>query len=173
MRPVSADGSAVITGELRKWHKITLAFTGPLASETNPTINPFMDYRLDVTFTHRSTQNQYFVPGYFAADGDAAESSAVSGNQWHCHFAPDAVGIWDYEASFVTGKNVAVNSGGTPVSFHGATGSFSVLASNKTGRDLRGKGRLQYVGQHHLRFAEGEYFLKAGADRYVSDNCKN
>jgi hypothetical protein len=33
------------------------------------------------------------------------------------------------------------------------------------GRDHRGKGRLQYVGEHHLRFAEtGEWFLKAGAD---------
>jgi hypothetical protein len=26
---------------------------------------------------------------------------------------------------------------------------------------------LQYVGQHHLQFAEtGEWFLKAGVDRY-------
>jgi hypothetical protein len=126
-----------------------------------------MDYRLDVTFTHRSTDHQYVVPGYFAADGIAAESSSFSGNQWHCVFAPDATGIWDYEVSFVTGKNVSVNNGGTPVSFDGDTGSFAILASDKTGRDHRGKGRLQYVGQHHLRFAEGEYFLKAGADRYV------
>jgi hypothetical protein len=37
--------------------------------------------------------------------------------------------------------------------------------SDKTGRDHRGKGRLQYVGGRYLRFAEtGEYFLKQGAD---------
>ncbi|MGH7944422.1 MAG: putative collagen-binding domain-containing protein, partial [Opitutaceae bacterium] len=62
---------------------------------------------------------------------------------------------------------VAVEAaGGDPVAtFHGKTGSFTVVRSDKTGRDFRGKGRLGYVGEHHLRFAgSGEYFLKAGAD---------
>ncbi|MCD6288081.1 MAG: DUF5060 domain-containing protein, partial [Candidatus Hydrogenedentes bacterium] len=45
------------------------------------------------------------------------------------------------------------------------TGSFSVAPTDKTGRDFRGKGRLDYVGKRYLRFAEtGEYFLKCGAD---------
>ncbi|MGA1238746.1 MAG: hypothetical protein ACO34E_18000, partial [Limisphaerales bacterium] len=36
---------------------------------------------------------------------------------------------------------------------------------DKSGRDLRGKGRLDYVGGRYLRFVgSGEYFLKAGAD---------
>ena len=39
-----------------------------------------------------------------------------------------------------------------------------MLLTDKTGRDHRGKGRLRYVGRHHLQFANGEYFLKAGAD---------
>jgi hypothetical protein len=48
---------------------------------------------------------------------------------------------------------------------HGQTGSFLVLPTNKKGRDHRGKGRLSYVGKHHLQFGEkGEYFLKAGVD---------
>jgi len=47
----------------------------------------------------------------------------------------------------------------------GETGRVVVAPSNKTGRDLRGKGRLQYVGGHYLRLAgTGEYFLKAGPD---------
>ena len=38
-------------------------------------------------------------------------------------------------------------------------------ATDKTGRDLRGKGLLEYVGEHYYRFAgTGEYFLKQGAD---------
>ena len=38
-------------------------------------------------------------------------------------------------------------------------------SSNKSGRDLRGKGLLKYVGGHHLKFAgDGEYFLKGGAN---------
>jgi hypothetical protein len=47
----------------------------------------------------------------------------------------------------------------------GAKGSFNIAPTDKTGRDNRAKGRLEYVGKHHLRFAEtGEYFLKCGAD---------
>ena len=33
-----------IKGELRKWHKVTLAIQGPMTSETNAT-NPFTNYR--------------------------------------------------------------------------------------------------------------------------------
>ena len=37
--------------------------------------------------------------------------------------------------------------------------------TDKSGRDLRASGRLQYVGKHYLRFAgTGRYFLKVGAD---------
>jgi hypothetical protein len=40
-----------------------------------------------------------------------------------------------------------------------------VEPTDKSGRDFRGKGRLSYVGRHHLQFAgSGEYFLKAGPD---------
>src|SRR5262245_16155460 len=73
-------GAAAVSGELRQWHKVTLTFTGPQASETG-TPNAFTDYRLNVTFTHESGSPRYVVPGYFAADGDAANSSATSGNK--------------------------------------------------------------------------------------------
>ncbi|MCB0836175.1 MAG: DUF5060 domain-containing protein [Bacteroidetes bacterium] len=154
-----------ISGELKKWHKVTLDFNGPASSETG-TPNPFMDYRLNVTFTKGS--KSYVVPGYFAADGDAAETSATSGNVWRCHFAPDETGTWSYKASFRQGSNIAVNSNagaGTSVSFDGASGTFSISATDKSGPDLRGKGLLRYVGRRYLQFAEtGEYFLKGGAD---------
>jgi hypothetical protein len=40
-----------------------------------------------------------------------------------------------------------------------------VARTDKKGRDFRGKGRLEYVGKHHLQFAgTKEYFLKAGPD---------
>lgn len=49
--------------------------------------------------------------------------------------------------------------------FHGVGGTIDVAKTDKTGRDFRGKGRLQYVGGHHLRHAgTGEFFLKAGPD---------
>jgi hypothetical protein len=58
--------------------------------------------------------------------------------------------------------NGTASQAGAP---HGLTGSFEVLPTNKVGHDHRGKGRLNYVGEHHLQFAEtGEWFLKAGVD---------
>ena len=38
-----------ISGELRQWHKVTLTLEGPHASEDG-TLNPFLDYRMQVTF---------------------------------------------------------------------------------------------------------------------------
>jgi hypothetical protein len=39
-----------------------------------------------------------------------------------------------------------------------------VAETDKTGRDHRGKGRLRYMNKHHLQFADGTWFMKAGAD---------
>ncbi|HYE99009.1 MAG TPA: DUF5060 domain-containing protein, partial [Planctomycetota bacterium] len=159
----TAGGS--ISGELRKWHRVTITFDGPSTSESAGT-NPFRDYRLDVTFT-KGTRS-FRVPGFYAADGNAAETSAASGNKWRVHFTPDEEGTWTYSASFRTGTDVAIQASataGTATSFNGASGSFTVGATNKTGRDHRGKGRLRYVGKHHLQFAQtGEWFIKGGAD---------
>jgi hypothetical protein len=162
------SSAAQIGGETRKWHKVTLTFDGPQTSEkADP--NPFLYYRLNVTFTHVKSGNSYHVPGYYAADGDAANTSANKGNKWRVHLAPDQTGVWKYSVSFRKGRNVAVSdekqAGESAGYMDGQTGSFFVGPTDKKGRDFRGKGRLEYVGKHHLRFAEtGEYFLKAGAD---------
>ena len=79
---------------------------GPSASET-ATPNPFTNYRLDVTFRGSSNTIVMTVPGYFAADGDAANTSASSGTVWHCHFAPPAIGTWTWEAAFRSGSDIA------------------------------------------------------------------
>jgi hypothetical protein len=162
----ATSGSGTVSGELKKWHKVTLSFAGPATSES-ATPNPFTDYRLNVTFTHPTSGKSYLVPGYYAADGNAADTSATSGNVWRVHFAPDEAGAWTYTASFRSGTNIATaTTAGTSAGFFdGDSGSFSIAATDKTGIDFRGKGRLDYVGKHHLRFAEtGEYFMKAGVD---------
>lgn len=169
LAPISMEAQsapAKITGETKKWHKITLTFDGPETAEMH-TYNPFLNYRLDVTF-HKGDK-RYVVPGYFAADGNAGESSATKGNKWRVHFAPDETGEWQYEVAFRKGGNVAVadhKSPGQSAGFmDGQKGSFQVTETDKTGIDFRGKGRLQFVNQTFLRFAEtGEYFLKAGVD---------
>ena len=156
---------AEISGELKKWHRVTLTFNGPLTSESD-TVNPFLDYRLNVQF--RNGDREYLVPGFYVADGDAAESGADKGNKWRVHFCPDKKGLWTYKASFRYGKEIAVTNNqdaGKPVYFDGLEGAFEISPTDKKGRDFRGKGKLQYVNGHYLCFAEtGEYFLKGGAD---------
>jgi len=162
----TAFGAGQVTGELRTWHKVTVTFDGPQTSETaNP--NPFTDYRLIVTFSQGA--KRYVIPGYYTADGDAANTSARAGNKWRVHFAPSEAGRWAYQVSFRAGKHIVASDdpqAGTGAGYmDGEKGSFLIEPTNKRGRDFRGKGLLQYVGKRYLRFAgTGEYFLKAGAD---------
>lgn len=153
-----------VTGELKKWHPITLTIDGPQANEEGAT-NPFLDYRLVVTFTDGSTT--VTAPGYFAADGDAAETGATNGNKWRVHFVPRAEGTWNYTVSLRQGNNIAINSdanAGQPAAGNGLSGSFSVSNTDKAGSDFRGKGILRYVNKHYLQFDNGEYFIKTGAN---------
>ena len=156
--------SISIDGEQKKWHPIQLTLTGPQASEGgNP--NPFLDYRFEVTFSQGARSIK--VPGYFAADGNAAETSATSGNKWRAHFVPDRTGTWNYTISMRQGADAAISdnpSAGTATQFDGLSGSFSVSETDKTGKDFRGKGTLRYVGEHYLKFDNGDYFIKGGTN---------
>lgn len=167
-RPEHGDGSVRISGELKQWHKLTLTLKGPHAQERDDSPNPFTDYQMTVTFRHETGSPAYHVPGYFAADGNASESSARSGTAWRAHLAPDKTGEWSYTIDFRTGNRIVgqLPEGGKRLApYDGLSGSFRVEPTDKGGRDFRGKGRLQYIGKHHLRFAgSGEYFLKAGPD---------
>ncbi len=165
------DGAVKITGELMTWHKVTLTLDGPLAKETDDAPNPFTDYRMDVTFAHESGDLSYTVPGYFAADGDARNSSAKAGTKWRAHLSPDKPGVWKYSIAFHQAKGIAVDENkeaATAISkYDQLSGEFEIAASDKAGRDFRSAdhGRLQYVGEHYLRFAgSGRPFIKAGPD---------
>ncbi len=165
------SGAIEVSGELRQWHKITLTLEGPASSES-ATPNPFTDHRLDVTFSKGG--REFVVPGYYAADGDAANSGADSGNKWRVHFAPDEGGPWTYAVSFLAGEDVAtaeLGVGTAVAPLHGLTGGFEVEPTDEyaqgVGPDFgnRSSGRLQYVGERYLRWAgTQEYFLKQGAD---------
>ena len=159
-----AKGGGKVTGERKLWHPLSVTFDGPNRSESDTAT--FRNYRLNVTFTHQSGA-KVTVPGFFAADGDAAQTGATSGNKWRAYFTPDKTGTWTYSASFRTGKDVAVSldaKAGQAASFDGASGSFTVSNTDKTEVDNRGKGFLEPVGERYLRFQNGDYFLKGGAD---------
>jgi hypothetical protein len=165
--PAMLLAEARVSGELKRWHAVSITFDGPQAAE-DATPNPFRDYRLYVTFTNAAAKKTYVVPGFYAADGNAAESSAANGNKWRVRFTPDTEGQWTWTVSFRSGPDIAMDAdvnAGKPAAFDGAKGSFRIGASDKRGGDLRAKGILRYDGSHYLRFAgSGEYYLKGGAD---------
>ncbi len=167
-RQPHGDGAVQLSGELRQWHPVTLTLNGPFAHERDRAPNPFTDYRFTVTFRHASGQPEFVVPGYFAADGRAAETSAEAGTRWRAHLSPDKAGRWTYTVHVTRGADAALetaSAGAAVAPFDGKSGSFEVRPTNRTGRDFRNRGRLQYVGGHFLRFAgSGEHFLKAGPD---------
>ena len=156
----------VVTGELKKWHKVTLVFEGPVTSELAEE-NPFLSYRLNVSFTHSNSGKEYLIPGYYATDGNAGDTGAESGNIWKVHFAPDEIGEWNYKVDFKKGKWAAVRTSEKLKSgdfMDGTSGKFTIKETDKTGKDFRGKGMLLYVGERYLKFQNGEYFLKCGSD---------
>ena len=160
------NGGFEIDGVLQKWHKVTLTFSGPASSE-EAEYNPFLNYRMVVKFSNGA--NIFYVPGYFAADGSAAETGATSGDKWRVHFSPNATGTWSFEVFFHEGDNIAVNSdldNGNEVSaLHGLTGNFNVTASEKNESHFLKKGRLKYIERHYLQFADSkDFFIKVGPD---------
>ena len=165
-----AQPEARITGELKQWHKVTLTIDGPPAREADAEPNPFLDFRMTVAFTHESGSPAYRVPGYFAADGRAGETSASSGDKWRAHLSPDKPGRWNYEVTLLSGKRAAVDEAAAEAARRQGgqrnwAGSFDVAATDKAGRDFRAHGRLHDVGRRYLQFAGSKaFFLKAGAD---------
>ena len=160
------ENKIIIDGELKKWHRITLNFEGPETNELAED-NPFLNYRLDVTFKNKD--NVFVIPGFYSADGNAAETSSATGNIWKVSFTPNAVGEWTYSVAFKKGKNIAVadrvDNAASAGFIDGQSGAFTVSESDKAGIDNRAKGRLQYVGESYLKFAESQkYFIKLGVD---------
>ncbi len=163
-RQPDGDGSIKISGERQPWHKITLTLDGPFAHEQDRDPNPFTDQNMNVTLIHESGAPKYIVLGHFAADGNAAESSAESGTKWRVNFSPDKPGTWTYKVAFTRGKHAALGEAGVAVApYDGLQGDFVIGSTSSS--DLISRGRLQYIGKHHLQFAgSGQPFIKAGTD---------
>jgi len=169
-----SSNSVSTTGELKQWHKVTLTFEGPESAESSPA-NPFLDCRMNVTFTLGN--KSVVVPGYYAADGDAGNSGSDSGNKWRCHFSPSEKGEWTWSASFRKARNIAISDqpmAGEACNFDGEKGSFNIASSNKMAPDFRAKGMLQYTGEHYFQFAhflayneiDNTYDADAGSGSY-------
>ncbi len=129
-------------------------------------VNPFTDYRLNVTF--RLGDKSYMVPGFYAADGNAAETSADSGDVWRCIFTPDSPGNWAYEVSFRKGSEVAVSldpfEGAAVMPHDGKTGSFEVVPVSTSQQGFNRHGRLINMGTGYFHYYDGTPLVKFGAN---------
>ncbi len=89
---VLAGAVAVAPESLLRWQPFSLTFDGPDTSE-DALPNAFLNYRMSVVFTHPQSGESRTVRGFFAADGNAAETSADSGDKWRIRFTPPFAGI--------------------------------------------------------------------------------
>ncbi len=157
------DGSGwTLTGPLIAWQPMEFVLTGPASSEMAVSPNPFLDFRMKVTFQGPHGR-EYEVQGFFDGDGQGGDT----GDVWKARFSPDVQGPWTFEVDFERGFELAVelNPGvGSPTVWHGITGAFEVLPLDPEAEGFYRLGRLEYVGEHYLKFRDGPYFIKGGTD---------
>ncbi|MEM9295906.1 MAG: DUF5060 domain-containing protein [Planctomycetota bacterium] len=163
---------------LDAWKPLQIDFTSAsVFQETAGAANPFLDRRLDVTFERldnlgQPTGEAYTVPGFFNADGAAADTHATAGNQWAARFTPPTPGTWRYTADFRQGAGVAITDDPTlfatsDPALHNATGTFSVDSRDASAPGFLAKGLLKLPdgGARYLQTqGDGQYWLKGGAD---------
>ncbi len=153
--------------EARTLETITLSFQGPDTSETAED-NPFTDTRLLVKLQHEDQELN--VRGFYAADGDAAETSADSGQIWQCRVTLDQPGDWTYEASLRRGDWIAIRSdpgAGTELPLDSSSGRIRVSdwpTNDNDDVDFRRRGRVISDGYYFRMSPGGEVFLKCGAN---------
>ncbi|MEM8724099.1 MAG: DUF5060 domain-containing protein [Pseudomonadota bacterium] len=154
---------AADTVEHRVWQPVTLDFVGPDLGETSAA-NPFTDFNLTVTF--RNGSHSVEVPGFFAADGKAAETGADSGSVWRVRFAPDRPGEWSYVAELHSGPGAALSERGAPsMQLHSSwRGSFEVTQASANAPEFYRHGILRRDGRYFRFSGSGDHWLKGGAN---------
>ena len=148
------------------WHTVTLDFQGVNTSESHET-NPFLYYRLDVIFTHEGGESRQ-IQGFYAADGNAAQTGADSGNVWQARFTPKRTGKWNYAATLHHGANVALDRAASSekVEISNSQGSFEVTASDKKRPDFRADKRGQLIAKdgYFVFETSNNIWLKGGTN---------
>ena len=121
---------------------------GPQADELSNAPNPFMDYRMTVTFAHESGSPTYIVPGYFAGDGDAANSSATPATSGARIWRPTRPDDGPIGSRSCRAKAVALAAAQPASRLRRSTagrGRSRSLRPTRHAPDFRARGRLQYA----------------------------
>ncbi|GJM30724.1 MAG: hypothetical protein DHS20C17_33590 [Cyclobacteriaceae bacterium] len=145
-----------------QWHTVSLSLAGP---ETNESAvdNPFLNYYFKTTF--KNADHQYTVRGFYAADGNAAETSAEGGNTWQVRFTPDEPGLWSYESTLYHGDSVALSlNTDLAQAVASNSGTFMVTRTDKDGPDFRAYGRLEASNSYFRFHNTDHYWIKGGTN---------
>ncbi len=147
----------------KQWHTVTLSFKGEATSESAED-NPFLNSKLSVEFQHENTKQ--VIRGFYAADGNAAETSASSGNVWQVRFTPNKIGKWSYKASLKKGARIAIDSKvtGTEIPLKNAQGSFIVTTSDGDENSFTKNGFLEVNNGFFNYRNSNKNWLKAGTN---------
>lgn len=133
-------------GTFAKWSKVEIELVGPASVGKSTNDNPF---RISVNMTFVGPGgNTYVVPAFYDGDG----YGHMDGNIWRVRFSPDTVGAWSFTS---TSSNLMLE---------GYRGTFTVELPPADASNFGKRGRLKYVGQHYLKFADGPYWIKGGTN---------
>ncbi|BAM03133.1 DUF5060 domain-containing protein [Phycisphaera mikurensis] len=142
---------------------VTLDFPVEETSETAAD-NPFLNRRLQVRF--EKDGEAFSVPGFYAADGDAAETDADAGGVYRVRFTPPAPGTWRYEVAFRRGPGVAIDDDprvGEPVAPHdGTAGTLAVAPAPADATGFAASGGLIHPPGHYVHTRDGGPVLLFG-----------
>ncbi|WP_371397559.1 DUF5060 domain-containing protein [Fretibacter rubidus] len=141
--------------------RVTLSIDGPEMDERGE-INPFSDIRLDWIISKED--NEWTVPGYFAACGNAADTGCTSGKTWRAHFLPSEQGEYKWKVRFRQGTDIAIGTpAGTPLEKDGLRGRFSIMKLSKD--SITARGILSYTGEPYYQYSgDNSLFFKFGPD---------
>ena len=110
------------------------------------------------------------IRGFYAADGNAEETSASDGDVWQGRFSPARPGVWQYHAKLRQGHDIAIADStdvGHAVALEDSTGSFEVQATpihQADSVDFRNRGKLIADGGYFRFGPTGSRWLKGGSD---------
>jgi hypothetical protein len=151
--PLASAAAEADLGSFPQWSKVEIVLPGPSSEGMSTTNNPFKIV-VDVTFTSPDNRT-IVVPAFY--DGDGA--GGLDGNVWKVRFSPDTSGSWSFRSQSAVAE------------LNDQTGTFTVTAPSGCTEyqagglpDFSCLGKLQYVGEFYLGFADGSYWVKGGAD---------
>lgn len=133
-------------GKFAKWSRIEIALEGPMSDAAVGKPNPFL---IETAVEFEAPRGKlYRVPAYFDGDG----KGGLKGSVWKVRFSADQLGRWRFRSVSADRK------------LDGYSGWFEVVAPSADAPVFQRWGRLQFVGQRYLKFADGPYWLKGGTD---------